>query len=47
VFRGNFDDILGRYFQCAKHYDLSSIVRITIDCPLIDPNIVKEGIKIF
>ena len=47
VFRGSSDDVLDRYFQCAKHYDLSSIVRITADCPLIDPNIVEEGIKLF
>ena len=47
VFRGSSDDVLDRYFQCAKYYDLSSIVRITADCPLIDPNIVEEGIKLF
>jgi spore coat polysaccharide biosynthesis protein SpsF len=47
VFRGSSDDVLDRYFQCAKNYDLSSIVRITADCALIDPNIVEEGIKLF
>ena len=47
VFRGSSDDVLDRYFQCAKYYDLSSIVRITADCPLIDPDIVDRGIEIF
>jgi spore coat polysaccharide biosynthesis protein SpsF len=47
VFRGSSDDVLDRYFQCAKYYHLSSIVRITADCPLIDPNIVEKGIKLF
>jgi spore coat polysaccharide biosynthesis protein SpsF len=47
VFRGSSDDVLDRYFQCAKYYNLSSIVRITADCPLIDPDIVEEGIKLF
>ena len=47
VFRGSSDDVLDRYFQCAKHYELSSIVRITADCPLIDPDIVDRGIEIF
>ena len=47
VFRGSSDDVLDRYYQCAKHYDFSSIVRITADCPLIDPTLVDQGIKLF
>lgn len=47
VFRGNSDDVLDRYFKCAKYYKLSSIVRITGDCPLIDPNIVDTGVELF
>ena len=47
IFRGSSDDVLDRYFQCAKHYGLSSILRVTADCPLIDPEIVDHGISIF
>ena len=47
IFRGSSDDVLDRYFQCAKHYGLSSILRVTADCPLIDPEIVDHGINIF
>ena len=47
IFRGSSDDVLDRYFQCAKYYGLSSVVRVTADCPLIDPKIVDNGISIF
>tara|TARA_B110000438_G_scaffold256457_1_gene263939 strand:- start:9603 stop:10367 length:765 start_codon:yes stop_codon:yes gene_type:complete len=47
VFRGSSNDVLDRYFQCAKYYGLSSVVRVTADCPLIDPNIVDTGIQFF
>lgn len=46
-FRGNQNDVLDRYYKCAKQFALSTIVRITSDCPLIDPYIVDKGIKIF
>jgi spore coat polysaccharide biosynthesis protein SpsF (cytidylyltransferase family) len=39
-FRGNALDLLTRYYRCAKKYSLSAIVRITSDCPLIDPTVV-------
>ena len=47
IFRGSSNNVLDRYFQCAKHFGLSSIVRVTADCPLIDPEIVDNGINIF
>ena len=47
VFRGNEKDVLDRYFQCAKKYSFSTIVRITADCPLIDPQIVDKVIEQF
>ena len=39
-FRGDPNDVLDRYYQCAKKYSFKTIVRITCDCPLLDPNIV-------
>jgi spore coat polysaccharide biosynthesis protein SpsF len=47
VFRGNSVDVLDRYYQCAKKFSFSVIVRITSDCPLIDPIIVDEVISNF
>ena len=40
LFRGNSYDVLDRYYQCAKEFSFSDIVRITSDNPLIDPTIV-------
>jgi spore coat polysaccharide biosynthesis protein SpsF len=45
IFRGDSSDVLDRYYQCAKQFNLENIVRITSDCPLIDPEIVDEVIK--
>ena len=47
VFRGSEKDVLDRYFQCAKKHSFSTIVRITSDCPLIDPQIVDKVIERF
>lgn len=39
-YRGSSEDVLDRYYQCAKEFSIDTIVRITADNPLIDPNIV-------
>lgn len=39
-FRGSSEDVLDRYYQCAKKFAIDNIVRITADNPLIDPNII-------
>lgn len=46
-FRGSLTDVLDRYYQCAKKYSFDTIVRITSDCPLIDPTIVDRTIEKF
>lgn len=45
-FRGSSDDVLNRYYECAKLHQGDIIVRITCDNPLIDPTLVDEAIKI-
>lgn len=47
IFRGSSEDVLDRYYKCAKKFGFSAIVRITADCPLIDPEIVDEVIDKF
>ena len=42
VFRGQPKNVLDRYYNCAKEFSIQNIVRITSDCPLIDPKIVLE-----
>lgn len=44
-FRGSENDVLDRYYQCAKEYNIKDIVRITADCPLHDPNIIDMVIN--
>jgi spore coat polysaccharide biosynthesis protein SpsF len=39
-FRGSLDDVLGRYYFAATEYNAEIIIRITADCPVIDPVVV-------
>jgi spore coat polysaccharide biosynthesis protein SpsF len=47
VFRGNENDVLDRYYQCAKKNSAKIIVRISADSPFIDHKIIKECINKF
>jgi spore coat polysaccharide biosynthesis protein SpsF len=45
VFRGDEQDVLDRYHQAAQREKADVIVRITADCPLIDPELLDETIS--
>jgi spore coat polysaccharide biosynthesis protein SpsF len=45
VFRGKRDDVLDRYYQAALSDRADPIVRITSDCPLIDPGIIDRVVE--
>lgn len=46
-YRGSENDVLDRYYQSAKKYEAKIVVRLTSDCPLIDPDLIDETINIF
>ncbi len=47
IFRGSEDNVTQRFFDSAKKFDASTIVRITSDCPLVDPKIIDKMLKIY
>ena len=47
VFRGSENDVLSRYYFAAKENNLDVIVRVTSDCPLIDPHLTDNIIKYY
>lgn len=46
-FRGSLNDVLDRFYQAAGQYEPEHIVRLTGDCPLIDPKIIDDVIDFY
>lgn len=46
-FRGSEADVLNRYHEVAKLYNATHILRVTADCPLLDPDTVDEVVSHF
>src|SRR5207248_2629577 len=46
-FRGNEDDVLDRFYRAAELFSADPIIRITADCPCVDPAIIDSVIQRF
>lgn len=42
VFRGDLQDVLDRYYQAATPFEPEHVLRVTGDCPLIDPAVIDQ-----
>ncbi|GKU76810.1 cytidylyltransferase domain-containing protein [Paenibacillus sp. L3-i20] len=46
-YRGSEENVLSRYYEAAKQAKADVIVRITSDCPIVDPDLTNEVIQYF
>ena len=47
VYRGSLDDVLSRFYYAALEFGAETIVRLTGDCPLVDPLLMSQMIQKF
>lgn len=46
-YRGEIEDVLGRYLGAAQFFSADVIVRLTGDCPLLDPDVIDQVIATY
>lgn len=46
TFQGNLNDVLDRFYQAALQYKPDYVVRVTSDCPLLDPELIDNVVKL-
>ena len=47
VFRGSETDVIDRFYKCAQEFSIKDIVRMTPDCPFIDPSVIDKIINFY
>ena len=47
VYEGSETDVLERFYEAAKPHRPDAVVRITGDCPLVDPEVVDKVVQVF
>ena len=46
AYRGSPGDVLDRYYRAVKPLDPAHVVRVTGDCPLIDPVVIDKAVEV-
>ena len=46
-YRGSEEDLVSRLYQTARKFHADILVRVTGDCPLVDPKIMDKMVKIY
>ena len=46
VYRGDLNDVLGRFSACAEAWSPDHVVRFTADCPLTDPRVIDAAVAL-
>ncbi|MHA7733139.1 cytidylyltransferase domain-containing protein [Nitrosopumilus sp. S6] len=46
-YTGSEKDVLDRFYNASQEFDADPIIRITADCPLIDPNLISKMLSFF
>jgi spore coat polysaccharide biosynthesis protein SpsF len=47
VTRGAVEDVLGRYSKASEEHGGKVVVRLTADCPLLDPSLIRAAVAAF
>ena len=46
-YRGNLPDVLDRFYRAAVQFHADVVIRLTADCPLLDPDVIDRTVSIF